>query len=169
MPYLTYADVRAISKETFGLDEQESRAFMLWLEKQPQLNFDSCDEDYQIQTTSGVGRWIDLYLQREVLVGNAFSLNMISGGGNFSVQELDLGDVKSLLDTRTPKSCIGHADTAAVVSGLVGKTLPAERSTVKLTKGDDLLVAQYSGPRLEEGTTTLPEGATIKWLMVTFN
>jgi hypothetical protein len=41
------------------------------------------------------------------------------------------------------------------------------RANVSLAAGDRVLVGQYSGPRLPEGTTTLPEGATIKWLVVT--
>lgn len=170
MSYLTYAEVRAISKETFGLDEKESVKFMFWLEKQPQLNFNSADEDYQIQSTSGVGSWLKLYLTRPVLIGNAFSLNMLSDAyTSMTVHEIDLETVSDLLKFRPAQSCIGHADTAAIVSGLIGQPLPAERATVKLGHGDELLVAQYSGPRLEEGTTTLPEGANIKWMLVSIN
>ena len=65
------------------------------------------------------------------------------------------------------ESCIGHADTANVVSSLLGVYVPSNRVSVNLKKGDELIVAQYSGPRLAEGATTLPEGATIKWFLVT--
>ena len=43
----------------------------------------------------------------------------------------------------------------------------AGRITVTLHKGDTVMIGQYSGPRLEEGATTLPPGATIKWCRVT--
>jgi hypothetical protein len=32
--------------------------------------------------------------------------------------------------------------------------------------GEGVLVAQYRGPRLPEGATELPEGATIEWYVV---
>ena len=55
------------------------------------------------------------------------------------------------------------ADTAAIFSQQLGVEIPAARVTVSLTHGEIILVGQYSGPRLPEGATTLPEGATIKW------
>jgi hypothetical protein len=62
---------------------------------------------------------------------------------------------------------IGHADTARLVAALLGIDIPANRATVVLGEGDCAVVAQYSGPRLPEGATTLPEGATITfWLAV---
>lgn len=64
-------------------------------------------------------------------------------------------------------SAVGHADTAAVFGSVLGCTVPANRATVSLTAGMRVLVGQYRGPRLEEGVTTLPEGATIQWLFVT--
>jgi hypothetical protein len=69
---------------------------------------------------------------------------------------------------------IGHADTAAVVATVLqaevaGLELPApQRATVQLERGDEVLVAQYVGPRLPEGATTLPEGARIEFWLVTF-
>jgi hypothetical protein len=64
-------------------------------------------------------------------------------------------------------SAVGHADTAAVFSSLLGVPVPMERRTVTLQPGETALVGQYSGPRLPEGATTLPEEATITWLLVT--
>ncbi len=68
---------------------------------------------------------------------------------------------------------IGHADTAALAVSQLGAAAPeltietaAMRPTVSLQSGDMLLVLQYSGPRLPEGTTALPEGAVVKWLLV---
>lgn len=60
-------------------------------------------------------------------------------------------------------SAIGHADTAKLISGLLGRELPANRITIKLTGEENLIVAQYTGTRLPEGATTLPEGAKIEF------
>lgn len=60
-------------------------------------------------------------------------------------------------------SCIGHADTAALFSNLLGQELPVNRISVKLIDGTGLIVGQYVGPRLAEGATNLPAGATIEW------
>jgi len=76
-------------------------------------------------------------------------------------------------------SCIGHADVAAVINGQLGLSelgpdsngvvprYEMVRSSISLNPGDVLWVAQYCGPRLPEGATTLPEGATIRWYKVT--
>ncbi|MCK7505116.1 MAG: DUF1874 domain-containing protein [Desulfobacterales bacterium] len=56
-------------------------------------------------------------------------------------------------------SAVGHADTAAVFSSLLGRPVPVERRSIKLDEGETALVGQYIGPRLPEGATTLPEGA----------
>lgn len=67
------------------------------------------------------------------------------------------------------ESVIGHADTARIVSDILGVELPANRATVKLQPGEKMIVAQYSGPRLPEGATTLPEGAKIEFVLVEVN
>ena len=64
-------------------------------------------------------------------------------------------------------SVIGHADTAAVVSNLLGKEVPCHRASIHLDTGDILYVAQVTGGRLPEGATTLPEGFSLTWLKVT--
>lgn len=64
------------------------------------------------------------------------------------------------------ESAIGHAETAAIVSDILGVNLPANRCNVKLTRGEKIIIAQYIGPRLPEGATKLPEGAKIEFRMV---
>ena len=95
---------------------------------------------------------------------NAFSLNMIVGNADVVVREVSQKVAASLASGCT--SAVGHADTAAVFSSVLGVTVPCNRATVALKDGDLALVGQYSGPRLAEGATSLPEGATIKWLVV---
>lgn len=63
-------------------------------------------------------------------------------------------------------SAVGHADTAAVFSAILGREVPVNRISVKLGPGSLGLVGQLVGPRLPEGATTLPEGATIEWWLV---
>lgn len=98
---------------------------------------------------------------------NAFSLNMIVGNADISVREISVTVAASLAADCV--SAVGHADTAAVFSSVLEVEIPCNRATVALKEGDVALVGQYSGPRLPEGATTLPEGAAIKWLVVVVN
>ena len=102
-------------------------------------------------------------------LSNAFSLNMLDTylSYNLSVNRINLERVLSLLETTDFICAIGHKDTAAVVGSLLGLQLEANRVNVSLDLGrDQLVVAQYSGPRLPEGTTVLPEGAEIKFYLI---
>jgi len=40
------------------------------------------------------------------------------------------------------------------------------RETIKLRDGDNMIVCQYSGPRLREGATQLPPEAQIDYFLV---
>lgn len=95
-------------------------------------------------------------------IANAFSLQMTSTfPATFTVVEVDPKDIPVDI-----QSAIGHTDTAAVVSGILGIDLPAARVNVALSSGDTLFVAQVVGGRLPEGTTTLPAGVSLKFLRV---
>ena len=98
---------------------------------------------------------------------NAFSLNMLVGDADVIVREVSQ-KVAAILAPACV-SAVGHADTAAVFSSVLGVEIPCNRATVALKDGDVALVGQYSGPRLPEGATSLPEGATIRWLVVGVN
>ena len=95
---------------------------------------------------------------------NAFSLNMIVGNADIEVREISQKVAASLAADCV--SAVGHADTAAVFSSVLGVEIPCNRVTVALDHCATALVGQYSGPRLPEGATCLPEGATIKWVIV---
>lgn len=102
---------------------------------------------------------------------NAFSANMLVGfPSNVQFEELTALQARELVldvDQYVPvQSAVGHADTAAVFSSVLDLHIDCNRVTVTLQKGDTALLGQYSGPRLEEGATSLPEGATIRWLYV---
>ena len=98
---------------------------------------------------------------------NAFSLNMLAGNADVHVREVSLDTARNLAKVCT--SAVGHADTAAVFADVLGVPVPCNRVSVALKEGDVALVGQYSGPRLPEGATSLPEGAAIKWLVVGVN
>ena len=96
-------------------------------------------------------------------ISNAFSLNMLT------VDDFSLVRIKKVSASEIPAdvtSVIGHPDTASVVSNILGFETPYNRVSLTLESDDVLYVAQYKGPRLPEGATELPEGATIEFLEV---
>lgn len=96
-------------------------------------------------------------------ITNSFSINMIASMDAASVKftKISAADVP-----QTVESALGHADIATVVSADLGITLPVNRVSNSLQKGDVIYVAQYVGPRLPEGAVALPEGATINYYKV---
>lgn len=94
-----------------------------------------------------------------VYISNAFALSMVSDG-DFRVTTLSIDEAWTAMADGF-ESAIGHADVATIVSGLLGVTVQANRVNLSLVLGDTLVVAQYIGPRLAEGTTLLPEGSKI--------
>lgn len=117
----------------------------------------------------------------KLFVCNAFSLSMLDRDQQSGRDAMDgvrvprpvsdetLGEYcRLMLDGSIEfESAVGHADTAAVFSNELGLPIMANRVSVKLTNPETrALVGQYVGPRLPEGTTTLPEGATIEWWLV---
>lgn len=62
---------------------------------------------------------------------------------------------------------IGHADTASMVGTDLGLSLIPNRDKYTFSPSDNLIVAQYTGPRLPEGCQVLPDGSTLSyWLVV---
>jgi hypothetical protein len=65
------------------------------------------------------------------------------------------------------RSAVGHADTAARISSILGVEVPMNRVSLSVgDEGGEFLLAQYMGPRLPEGCTTLPEGAELRFILV---
>lgn len=83
---------------------------------------------------------------------NAFSLQMI----NQFPASVEFEEVTEL--PRGLVSAVGHQDTANVLG------VEMRRINVVLNKGDVFYVAQLQGGRLPEGSTTLPEGYSFKFL-----
>lgn len=99
------------------------------------------------------------------ILTNAFSLSMLP------MEAMNFVRVKKINPNDVPadvESAIGHQDTAKVVSDILGFEVKPNRVSIKLNENDVLYVAQYTGPRLPEGATTLPEGAILEFFEVTF-
>lgn len=96
---------------------------------------------------------------------NALSLNMVPAACKLQVEPLT---TEEAVEQGADAVCaIGHPDTAVAAGVLLGRPLQAARVTLTLAAGDELLVAQYIGERLPEGTTELPQGARLEWRKVT--
>lgn len=101
-------------------------------------------------------------------LGNAFSLQMVNTNQKnlVSITPLSKDNFRKELLNENFVSAIGHADTAAVLTNELGIQIDTNRIFVSLEKGDILLVAQLTGGRLPEGTTTLPDGFCFEYLKV---
>lgn len=123
-----------------------------------------------------IGGFCEQPASRRLLITNAFSLSMLAGDNlwmndRLAVRRLSDEEARQLLSVCAEAgyrivSGVGHADTARIFSNTLGTEVPMNRINIDLSGLDLLLVGQYSGPRLPEGTTELPEGATIRWFTV---
>lgn len=100
-----------------------------------------------------------------IKISNAFSIQMLTGGATVNFAPVTAEYVARKLQAEF-ESYVGHPDLAAVISDITGIEIPVNRTSLTLTDDDVLIVAQYRGPRLAEGTTKLPEGATIEFWKV---
>jgi len=97
---------------------------------------------------------------------NSFSPNMLKlheGVATVHFEKISVAHARQILDHGFI-SAVGHRDTAALLSDALGVPVPENRATVTLIADDVAVIGQYRGVRLPEGTTSLPEGATIEWL-----
>ena len=92
---------------------------------------------------------------------------------SFSLQMLESLPAVPIIDAVLPEeipvdaiSCVGHADTAAVLSGILGREVQCNRQSITIARGDTLYVAQLTGGRLPEGATQLPKGFTLTFMKV---
>lgn len=117
----------------------------------------------------------------KIFLLNAFSLQMLQGDATVRFTEVsreqvfntghweerpfndeggiptDSGEMFWVSDL---ESAIGHPDTAKVLG------VEMNRVNVTLKKGDVAFVAQLQGGRLPEGSTTLPDGFSFKFIRV---
>ena len=98
----------------------------------------------------------------KVYIGNAFSLQMVADNAIICKVEVPCEEIPA-----EAESCIGHADTAAVVGNILNRKIETNRVSITLTDNDVLYVAQVVGGRLPEGATTIPFGMGIKFYRIT--
>lgn len=102
-----------------------------------------------------------------IYITNAFSLNMIA---HITCVQLEVNtnicNPGQMVESLNPVSIVGHQDTANLFSNILEVPVEFNRQSVQLNKGDGLIVGQYTGPRLPEGTSELPEGSSINWMYV---
>jgi hypothetical protein len=108
---------------------------------------------------------------------NAFSLNMfgVVQAGTHQLMFWPLGSDFSQAAENIDEwqkrgfelvNAIGHQETDEIVRSQIPGLPKGERVSVELRSFDRLIVAQYTGPRLPEGATKLPEGARINYWLV---
>jgi len=101
---------------------------------------------------------------------NAFSVNMFQSDIadiTLDFQKITQEEAISWLENRDFIYAVGHQDTANVIQSVLGvEKNPFNRISVEIDHWDTVIVAQYRGPRLPEGATTLPENATIEFWLI---
>jgi hypothetical protein len=108
---------------------------------------------------------------KRIIISNAFSVNMLDrqlGEQAVHATPINAHQARAMLrlfskDNIPISSCVGHADIAAIMSGILNFDVPFNRETIQAVPGDLIILGQYAGPRLPEGTTQLPEDAKISW------
>ena len=100
------------------------------------------------------------------ILTNAFSVNMLPQSADLAFRQVNVEAVQNLNRNHGLESAVGHADTATVLSTLLSFPVECNRVNVELDRDHSLVVAQYRGPRLPEGATELPAGATIEFWQV---
>ena len=68
---------------------------------------------------------------------NAFSIQMLSGPATVRFDEIDATEVPADV-----VSAIGHADTAAVLTNMLGFPVPMNRINIAIDENTELYVAQ---------------------------
>lgn len=117
----------------------------------------------------------------KIIICNAFSLSMLDREQQYGRDYMDGVRVpRPLSDESLSAFCrlirdgkaelvsaVGHADTAWLIANELGLPVTVNRVSVKLTNPDTrAIIAQYTGPRLPEGTKTLPECAKFEWWII---
>lgn len=93
---------------------------------------------------------------------NAFSLQMLPLTEATSVNFKPCNNkvFETLKSDNALESFIGHQDLANILG------VPMNRGFATLGKGEKALIAQVVGGRLPEGTTEIPEGMEIRFVIV---
>ena len=107
-------------------------------------------------------------------VCNAFALSMLDRARQLAMprapRPISIDEARAVANEAANASrfmsVVGHADVAAIFTAALGVLVRPNRVSLQLAQHDMLLVGQFIGPRLPEGATALPPGATIEWWLV---
>lgn len=92
-----------------------------------------------------------------VFIGSVFTFGFLANreeGGSTSYEAITWQEFDQHR-SNAHVNFMGHESTAKMVD------MEMQRISIKAYPGDTIVWAQYDGPRLEEGSTTLPEGARL--------
>ncbi len=89
-----------------------------------------------------------------------------ANGGTLQFCDISASEAARYASLAACTSAVGHLDTARLFSTLLDVPVDCNRATLSLVPGDILILGQYTGPRLPEGATSLPEGARVRWIKV---
>lgn len=92
-----------------------------------------------------------------VFIGSVFTFGFLANredGGSVSYGSISWEEFDEAKNT-PHVNFMGHQSTASMVN------MDMQRISIKAYPGDTIIWAQYDGPRLEEGSTTLPDGARL--------
>jgi hypothetical protein len=103
-----------------------------------------------------------------LVIGNAFSTNMLPGGSIIEFIPLTIDRVKEIMNSATEiMSIIGHPATAQLFTQLLQREIKVNRINYMMSKDDTLIIGSVA-TRLEEGKVlTLEELSKVKiswWL-----
>lgn len=103
----------------------------------------------------------------KVYMSNAFSFNMLLPEHKKGIVKWEVIPAEKVAEELGSDfvNCCGH--TTELINAMTGLNLSMNRISNKLNPDDKIIIAQYSGPRLPEGATELPENATLVFLKVT--
>jgi hypothetical protein len=106
----------------------------------------------------------------KMLLLNAISLNMLPDSplGNLEVRVISAGEAAAMCRSKGVESAVGHADTAAIFSNLLGVPVEPRWVSVTLAPNCPALVGQYRGLRLPEGATFGSWEAWVDWYVITW-
>jgi len=115
-----------------------------------------------------------------MIVMNAIPASIVTSPGfaregHISIRPLSAANAADLLREEGVESAVGHADTAALFTHILGIEIAENRRSVSVEemacygasgRGRCFLAGLYIGPRLPEGSKTLPEGASVTFFLV---
>jgi hypothetical protein len=83
------------------------------------------------------------------------------------VESLSLDEAREWVHSIECKTCLANTVTATIIYSLLEVADLEHRDEFEFSEHDSILVAQYPGSRLPDGTKALPTGTTISWILVT--